>query len=453
MGEYSESRGGDAVATSTERQPLELSPKTLALLQQERQYVAGGFEPVPVFFSRAQGSKLWDVDGKEYIDFIAMFSAVNQGHGHPYIAEKVRKQMEESVLINIAGHNALYPPFAEMMCKRFGYDKILCATSGTEAADTACKIARKWGIQRKGIQPEQCKILGVGSSYHGLGSGVWGLMDPSQKRTEYGLDSQLVLNINPSTGAPLKYLDLEAMRTCLQEHHETVAAVIMECLHGTARTPEEEFAYARGVYDLCRQYNVLFIADEVRQGAGKTGKFLSFYHLGEDMKPDIITMGKSITGGFYPQSFVLGNAKVMSLVGTFEIASTYGFTPLAIAATRAAIEVIDNENLMSKAVELGRKWKAIVDGWKHPKIDYVFSLGADSNLFLNNLSGLRVAALCMHKGLFVHPRPNGLRISFAMTMTDAELEKGAEILKAALDEIDHVADIPGERFNFLGIQT
>lgn len=350
-------------------------------------------------------------------------------------------------MINLCAHSATYPPFAEMMCRRFGYDKIACTTSGTEAADTAVKIARKWGIQRKGIAPESCTVLGVGGSYHGLGSGVWGLMDPSLKRSEYGLNSSAVLNVNPSTGESLTYLDLEAMRRCLHEHHSTVAAVIMECLHGSSRTVEEEFSYAKGVYELCRQYNVLFIADEVRQGAGKTGKFLSFYHLGDEVKPDIVTMGKSITGGFYPQAFVLGNAEVMSLVGSFELASTFGFTPLAIAAATAAIEVIDNENLVERAVKLGRKWKSIVAGWNHPKVDYVASIGADSNLILHDLPGPRVAALCMHKGLFVHPRPNGLRISFAMTMTDDELEKGAAIIKEVLDEIDGHGEIPGERFS------
>ncbi|EXJ80899.1 hypothetical protein A1O3_07187 [Capronia epimyces CBS 606.96] len=443
---HSESATGEHKPAVTIR-GLELSSRTQKLLQLERQYVAGGFEPVPAFFVKGKGSKLWDVDGKEYIDFIAMFSAVNQGHAHPYIAQKVIEQMEMLPLANLCGHNSLYGPFAEMMCNRFGYDKLISVTSGTEAADTACKVARKWGIQSKGIPAERCLILGVGSSYHGLGSAVWGLMDPSAHRREYGLDNALLMNVNPSTGESLAYLDLPAMERCLVEHSDRVAAVILECFHGATRTVQEEATYARGVYDLCRKHNVLFIADEVRQGAGKTGKFLSYQYLGEDCKPDIVTMGKSITGGFYPQAFVLGTAAVMSMVGTFQMATTFGHTPLALAAARASIEVIDNEGLMDRAVAIGQRWKAIVAGWQHPEIDYVASMGADSNLFFRNLRGPRVAALCMHKGLFTHPSPRGLRISFAMTMTDDELDRGAAIIKETLDEIHTYKDIPGEWFD------
>jgi ornithine--oxo-acid transaminase len=387
------------------------------------------------------------VDGKEYIDFISMFSSTNIGHCHPYVAKKVTEQLGKLSMANLATHNATHGPFAEMMCKRFGYDKMISMTSGTEAADTACKIARKWGIQSKGILPHSCLILGVGSSYHGLGSSVWGLMDASSKRTEYGLDSKVVMNVNPTDGAPLAYGDIEAMRRCLSEHHENVAAVIMECLHGSSRTVEEEMAYAKGVYELCRQYNVLFIADEVRQGAGKTGKFLSYEHIGTDFKPDIVTMGKSITGGFYPQSFILGNSAVMSLVDTYEMASTFAFTPIAIAAATATIEVIDRDDLMNRAVALGVEWKAILESWDHPKIDYFNSMAADSNLYTRGCFGPRLAALCMHKGLLVYPRPDGLRISFAMNMTKEDLWKGAEIIKEALDEIDEYDEIPGEDFS------
>lgn len=378
-----------------------------------------------------------------------MFSSSNLGHCHPYITEKVVEQMRRLVMANLSTHNALWGPFAEMMCRRFGYDKIIAMTSGTEAADTACKIARKWGIRVKGIPADSCIILGIGSSYHGLGSGVWGLMDGSSSRTDYGLDSKSVMNVNPGTGESLAYLDLEAMARCMREHSGRVAAVIMECIHGTSRSVDDEMAYARGVYDLCRAHNVLFIADEVRQGAGKTGKFLSYQHIDGDFKPDITTMGKSITGGFYPQSFILGTSVVMDLVGSYQMASTFGFTPLAIAAAAATIEVIDNDRLMSRAEELGAKWKSIVQRWNSPKVDYVAVLGADSNLYFKGISGPRVAALCIQRGLFTYPDVNGLRLSFAMNMTDETLEKGAAIIKQALDEEDQFGDIPGEVFEDL----
>ncbi|KAK7883373.1 hypothetical protein LTR67_011297 [Exophiala xenobiotica] len=428
---------------------LKLSLKTLQLLKQETEYSAGGFEPVPAFFAKAEGVRLWDVDGKEYLDFIAMFSAVNTGHRHPYILQKVVEQLQTATLFNLATHNTLWPPFAEMICRRFGYDKVIAMTSGTEAADTACKIARKWGLQVKGIAPNDCVVFGVGQSYHGLGSGVWPLMDPSPRRKAYGLDcNQSVMNVNPSSGSSLGYLDLEAMRRCLQEHHSRTAGVIMECFHGSARTVEEEWAYARGVYDLCKAHNILFIADEVRAGAGKTGKFCSYQHLGDDCKPDIVTMGKSVTGGFYPQSFILGTKAVMALVGSNQTASTYAMAPLAIAAAQATIEVIDREHLMDRAVELGDRWKAVVASWNHPKVNYVACVGADSNLFLKGTPGPRLAAMCLHKGVLTYPRPDGLRLSFPMTMTTEELEHGAALIREALDEVDQYDTIPGEHYPF-----
>jgi ornithine--oxo-acid transaminase len=377
-----------------------------------------------------------DVDGKQYLDFLCMFSATNFGHCHPFILDKVIQQMRKVDLINGSTHNPYWADFAEMLCMRFGYDKVTATTSGTEAADIACKIARKWSIQNKAISAEECLIFGVGQSYHGLGSAVWPLMDPSPARAEYGIDNKTMTNRNPSTGKVLQYLDLEAMERCLEEHHSRTAAVIMEPLHGASRTVEEERAYARGVYDLCRKHNILFIADEVRQGMGKTGRFFSFNHLGDDCKPDMVSMGKSITGGIYPQSFVMGTNEVMSLVGVGQIMGTYAHNPMAVVAARAAIELLDGENLMERAVALGERWRAIANGWKHSKVDYVSSIGADSNLVLKNTNGYRFAALCMHKGLICYPRPDGLRLSFALTMTDAQLEKGAQIIREALDEVD-----------------
>ncbi|KAI8648227.1 Ornithine aminotransferase [Fusarium keratoplasticum] len=404
---------------------LKLSANASRLLELERKYCAGGFEPSPLFLERVQGCKLWDCDGKEYIDFIGMFSATNMGHGHPYMKKKMLEQLEKAHLLNICAHNAGWGPFGEMMCKRFGYDKITTATSGTESADVACKIARKHGLVRRKIPADKLKILGVGSSYHGLGMGIWGLMDRSAQRSSYGLDGTSVLNFNPTTNRALEYLDLEAMRACLEEHHQTVAAVIMECLHGTSRS------------------------NEVRQGAGKTGKLLSFHHCGDDMKPDIVTMGKSITGGWYPQTFILGTKDAMSLVGSNECGYTFSHTPPALVAATSALEVIDNENLLERATQIGAKWRAIVSSWNHPKIDYISSIGADSNMFFHDLHGQRVAVLCMFKGLFVNATPGkkAIRLSFAMTMTDEELEKGAAILKEALDTIDTFGYIPGEVFS------
>lgn len=190
--------------------------------------------------------------------------------------------------------------------------------------------------------------------------------------------------------------------------------------------------------------NILFIADEVRQGAGKTGKFFSFQHLGYDVRPDIVTMGKSITGGFYPQSFIMGVDEVMASIGPYEMASTYGFTPLGIAAANATIDVIDREDLIQRGVHLGNLWRRTVESWNHPLVDYVAQIGADSNLILRGVQPSRIVALCMHRGLFVYPKPNGIRLSIAMTMSDEMLLEGAAILKSCLDDVGKFGSIEGE---------
>lgn len=213
-------------------QALELSPRTQELVQLEHDYQAGAFRPLPAFFAEGKGAKLWDVDGKEYIDFIAMFSAVNTGHCNPYILDKVVEQMKKLTLANLATHNATWGPLAERICTKFGYDKVIANVSGSEATDTACRIARKWGILRKGIPADQCLVLGVGDSFHGLSGGVWNLQNPTKKRADYGLDSKLQTNVNPSTGTVMRYGNVEDVEACLKVHHARTAAVIIECTHG-----------------------------------------------------------------------------------------------------------------------------------------------------------------------------------------------------------------------------
>ncbi|KAL7903838.1 putative acetylornithine aminotransferase [Trichoderma velutinum] len=429
---------------STQKLDLKLSEKVRSLLRQEAAYIVGGVEPLPIFPERAQGSKIWDVDGKEYLDFIVGFSAANQGHGHPYIMKKVREQYEKIALVNISAHSPQWGPFAEKMCKRFGYDKILAMISGTEAADTACKTARKWGIGVKGIPAEKCLVLATGKSYHGMTSGVWNLQDPSKARTAYGLDSQIHMNINPTTGEPLTYPEIDPMRRCIEEHHQRIAAVVMEPYHGVTRDVHDEGRYARAVYDLCRKYNILFISDEVRSGAGKTGKFFSYMHLGDDCKPDMVTMGKSVTGGVYPQSFVMGKEAVMSLIGSGQTASTFAYTPVAIAAATAAIETIDRENLMERAVVLGDRWASTIRSWNHPHIDWVSQIGADCNIFVKGVRAERLGALLMHKGVAIFPVHPRIRVSIPFTMTDEELDRGLAILKDALNTVDQYGSIEGE---------
>ena len=216
------------------------------------------------------------------------------------------------------------------------------------------------------------------------------------------------------------------------------------------RTLEDEVNYARGVYDLCKKHGILFIADEVRMGAGKTGKFFCHEHLGSDCKPDIICMAKSMTGGFYPASYVLGTEAVMSLVGTAEMAATFAFTPLGVAATNAALDVIYEEGLIERAAVLGKWFDATVASWQHELVLYSTSRGADFGLFIDEhhpsgrVTGRKVCALCVQKGLLVSIKDNKVRMSVPMVIKDEEMNRALEILKEALDEVVDYDEVPGE---------
>ncbi|KAF7549722.1 hypothetical protein G7Z17_g6199 [Cylindrodendrum hubeiense] len=335
-------------------EPLRLSEKTKEVDQQYHKYTAGGICPLPAVLDRAEGSKMW---------------------------------------------HSTWAPFAEELCKRFGYDKVAAMTSGSEAADTACKLARRWGIQVKGIPASECLILGVSDNYHGVTGGVWNLMDPHEKRS--------------------------------------------------SKTFEEEISYARQVYDLCKKYNILFIADEVRMGAGKTGKFFSYEHLGPDVVPDIVTMGKSITGGVYPASYVLANDNIAGQVGILEIVSTFAFTPLGIAASKAALKVIDEEHLLEKAQAIEKHFMEETANWSSlPYVEYATARGGDFNIILKPQSpGRKICALAMHRGVLTLSTPDRIRMSVALTMSKSELATGLDILKSSLKEVDNYTEVEGEEWN------
>ena len=337
------------------------------------------------------------------------------------------------------------------MCKRFKYEKISAMVTGAEGADLACKIARRYAHEVRGIPSDQVLVLGVSGNYHGLSGGVWNLQDRTPARTAYGLDSRQHVNFNPTTLEPLRYGQLADMEECLKEHHGRVAAVIIESIRNTGNTYTEEVNYARGVYDLCKKYGILFIADEVRMGSGKTGKFFSFNHLGPDCRPDILVIGKSITGGAYPASFVMSDSNVMAVLKPYESGSTFAHTPLAIAAAEAAIRVIDEENMVARADEIGTRFEALTRHWKdHRHVSSVEIRGADFSVKINedaaaNVTARRIGALCLAKGLLLYALEGRLRMSVAMVMTDEQVEKGVRIIEEALDEVtEYKGVIPGE---------
>ncbi|OGE47679.1 hypothetical protein PENARI_c038G09160 [Penicillium arizonense] len=428
-----------------------LSPQVAELMKKESEYIVGGFTPLPAYITGGQGSMLRSIDGKEYIDFIAMFSAGSLGQCHPKLVEAVTSTAQTSTIVNTSLRVASWPTFAEMMCCRFGYDKINAAVTGSEAADTAVKIARKWGQQVKGISAHKMLVLGVGDNYHGLLSGIWPIMNPDVERDAYGVFDDKLTNVHPVKKTILRYGHIEDMEECLAEHHGNVAAIIMECIHGHLPTFEQDKQYARAVALLCKKYNILFISDEIRMGAGKTGRFLCSEWLGEDIKPDMITIGKSITGGAYPAAFVLGNNETMSLVKPYQCAGTFAQTPMAIACTTTALKIIDEEGLVTRAAKIQDQFLEYTKDWvqKFAFVEFVTARGADFNITLKLdyhnplVTARRFAALAMHKGLVTYPLEGRIRMSIAMTIPDEALQRGFEILRETAEEIEQYEEIAG----------
>ncbi|KAJ6188707.1 ornithine aminotransferase [Penicillium mononematosum] len=435
-----------AQGRQNEGKVVRLSSKTKQLLEIDSKHSAGGVFPLPVFIKSGKGSILKDVDGKEIIDFICMLSATNLGQCHPELVKEMTISMQNITLTNIATKVGDWAEFTRDMCKRFGYDKMVGMVSGTEGADAAVKFARKWGIKVKGISPHDVLVLGVSDNYHGVGSGIWPIMNDMGQSSDYGIANKNLRNTNPATGKLLRYGHLEDFEEVLADVHGHVAAIIMECIHGKRPSFEEELNFVIGVRQLCKKYNILFIADEVRMGTGKTGKFLCSDWMGLENKPDLVVMGKSITGGAYPASYIFGNNEVMDLVGGYESVATFGMAPAAIAATRATLKIIDEEKLVDRATWIGQVWKKETADWNMPWLDYVTNRGADLGLYLKRtgnprLTTRRLSMLSLHKGILTYPDGDRVRMGVALNIPEADLRRGISILKEALLELDDYEEI------------
>ncbi|PKX90084.1 putative acetylornithine aminotransferase [Aspergillus novofumigatus IBT 16806] len=402
---------------------IKLSPRTKELLDIDDKHSAGGVFPLPVFIKSGKGSILKDADDKEILDFLCMMSATNLGHCHPELVKAVTASMNTITLANLATKVGDWAEFARDMCQRFGYDKMVGMVSGTEGADAAVKFARKWGIKVKGIEPSEVLVLGVSDNYHGVGSGIWPIMNDMGQASDYGISNPNLRNTDPETGNLLRYGHLEDFEKVIASQHQRLAAVIMECIHGKRPTFEEELNFAIGVRQLCKKYNVLFIADEVRMGSGKTGKFLCSDWMGPENKPDMVIMGKSITGGAYPASYILGRDEVMDLIGGYESVATFGMAPAAIAATRATLKIMDEEKLVDRATWISDVWRKETADWKFPLLDY---------------QAIRDA---VPEGLLTYPDGNRIRMGVALNISEEELRRGIAILKEALTELDDYYEI------------
>ena len=327
--------------------------KTEEYIIKEEKYGAHNYHPLPVVLSKGEGVHVWDVDGKHYFDFLSAYSAVNQGHCHPKIIKALNDQASKLTLTSRAFHNDILGEYERFITELFGYDKVLPMNTGVEGGETANKLARKWGYMKKGIPENQAKIIFAKGNFWGRTLAAISSSDDPVSFEGFGpyMPGYELINYN----------DLDALAEALKDPN--VAAFMVEPIQGEAGVVVPHEGYLKGVRDLCTENNVLFIADEVQTGIARTGKMLATDY--EDARPDIVILGKAISGGVFPVSAVLADDEIMLCIKPGEHGSTFGGNPLACAVARKALEVVIEEDLANNAQKLGERFRngmnAIID--------------------------------------------------------------------------------------------
>lgn len=395
--------------------------KYLAL---EQQYGAHNYHPLPVVLERGEGVYLYDVDGKKYFDFLSGYSAVNQGHCHPAIINALQKQASKLTLTSRAFHNNLLGEYEKYITEYFGYDKVLPMNTGVEGGETAIKLARRWGYNVKGIAENKAKIIFAEGNFWGRTlAAISSSTDPSSFK---GFGPYM-----PGFGI-VPYNDLVALEEALKD--KEVAAFMVEPIQGEAGVVIPDDGYLKAVRDLCNKYNVLFIADEIQTGLARTGKMLACDH--ENVKPDILILGKALSGGTLPISAVLANNEIMMQILPGEHGSTYGGNPLACAVAIKSLEVLKSEKMAENAEKMGARLKAGLANLHSPFITTIRGKGLLNAIVIKHENPDASWDLCLHLkdlGLLAKPT-HGDKIRFAppLIITEKQIDEAIGIIGAGL---------------------
>lgn len=401
-------------------------------IELEDKYGAHNYHPLPVVLKKGEGVYVWDVEGKKYFDFLSAYSAVNQGHCHPKITKAMNDQASTLALTSRAFHNDMLGKYEEYMHHYFGYDKLLPMNTGAEAVETAIKICRKWAYEKKGIHEKEAQIIVCENNFHGRTTTIISFSNDEGARKHFG----------PYTPGFLKieYDNLEALEKTLKEH-PNVAGFLVEPIQGEAGVYVPSEGYLKKAKALCEEHNVLFIADEIQTGIARTGKLLACDH--EGVRPDMVTLGKALSGGAYPISAVLADDAVMSVIKPGQHGSTFGGNPVAAAVAIAALEVIKDENLAENAEKLGGIFRIemnkYIDDSKLVKL--VRGKGLLNAIVINDSEESSTAwNICLalkENGLLAKPtHGNMIRFAPPLVMNEAELMECVAIIKKTLKEFE-----------------
>ena len=395
--------------------------KYLAL---EEKYGAHNYHPLPVVLERGEGVYLYDVDGKKYFDFLSGYSAVNQGHCHPAIIEALQKQASKLTLTSRAFHNNLLGEYEKYITEYFGYDKVLPMNTGVEGGETAIKLARRWGYNVKGIAENKAKIIFPEGNFWGRTlAAISSSTDPSSFK---GFGPYM-----PGFGL-VPYNDLVALEEALKD--KEVAAFMVEPIQGEAGVVIPDDGYLKAVRDLCDKYHVLFIADEIQTGLARTGKMLACDH--ENVKPDILILGKALSGGTLPISAVLASNEIMMQILPGEHGSTYGGNPLACAVAIKSLEVLKSEKMAENAAKMGERLRQGLANLNSPFITTIRGKGLLNAIVIKHEHPEASWELCLHLkdlGLLAKPT-HGDKIRFAppLIITEKQIDEAVQIIGAGL---------------------
>ena len=410
---------------------IESTTKSEELIRLEAQHGAHNYHPLPVVLAKGLGAKVWDVEGKEYFDFLSAYSAVNQGHCHPRILKALTDQASRLTLTSRAFHNDVLGEYEQFITTLFGYDKVLPMNTGVEGGETANKLARKWGYEHKGIPENQAKIIFAKGNFWGRTLAAISSSDDPVSYKGFG-------PYMPGYEL-IPYNDLQALEQKFQD--PTVAAFMVEPIQGEAGVVVPDEGYLAGVRALCTQYNVLFIADEVQTGIARTGKMLACDY--EDARPDILILGKAISGGVLPVSAILADDEVMLTIKPGEHGSTYGGNPLACKVAQAALEVVIDENLAKNSQVLGDLFRKELTDFMmtHEMVQTVRGKGLLNALVINDTAESTTAwDLCValkENGLLAKPtHGNIIRFAPPLVITEGELYHCLEIIKQTITDFN-----------------